>query len=171
MATKEANWATPLDTGGEAFELLGNARKAWIYTYLRHHPGATIQEIVETLDQPERTVYDYVEDLEDARFVEQSNDGRPAEYVAHEIELQLVEGDAERRITPELIEAIARRIRDDDVDAYIDRHGLDGLAVALDYAREYVDGSVTHQIMARERDISSVEAGVILDALRPVVEG
>ncbi len=170
MATKEANWATPLDTGGEAFELLGNARKAWIYTYLRHHPEATIQEIVETLDQPERTVYEYVDDLEDAGFIEQSNDGRPAEYVAHEIELRLVDGDAERRITPELIEAIARRIRDDDVDAYIDRHGLDGLAVALDYTREYVDGSVTHQIMAREQDISPVEAGIILDALRPVVE-
>gem|GEM_PF-6393717 len=28
MATRELNWATTLDTGGEAFEVLGNARKA-----------------------------------------------------------------------------------------------------------------------------------------------
>jgi predicted ArsR family transcriptional regulator len=170
MATREANWDTPLDTGGEAFELLGNSRKAWIYTYVYHHPSTTIQNIVETLDLPQRTVYEYVEDLEAPGFIEQSNDGRPAEYTAREIDLQLVEGDAERQITPELVEAIARRIRDDDIDTYIDRHGLDGLAVALEYAREYVDGSVTHQIMAREQDISPLEAGVILDALRPVVE-
>lgn len=170
MATREAKWDTPLDTGGEAFELLGNSRKAWIYTYVYHHPSTTIQDIVETLDLPQRTVYEYVEDLEAPGFMQQSNDGRPAEYTAREIDLKLVEGDTERRITPELVEAIARRIRDDDIDTYINRHGLDGLAVALEYAREYVDGSVTHQIMAREQEIAPLEAGVILDGLRPVVE-
>ncbi|QLH76951.1 ArsR family transcriptional regulator [Halosimplex rubrum] len=170
MATREANWDTPLDTGGEVFELLGNARKAWIYTYVRHHPSTTIQDIVATLDLPQRTVYEYADDLAAAGFIEQSNDGRPAEYTAHEIDIQLVEGDAKRRITPELVEAIARRTRDDDIDTYIDRYGLDGLAVALEYTREYVEGSITHQILAREQDISPLEAGVILDALRPVVE-
>jgi len=170
MATREANWDTPLDTGGEAFELLGNARKAWIYTYIRHHPETTVQDVVKTLDLPQRTVYEYVDDLESAGFIQQSNDGRPAEYTAHEIDLQLVDGDAEQRITPELIEAIARRTRDDDIDTYIDRNGLGGLAVALEYAREYVDGSVTHQIMAREQDLSPLEAGVILDALSSIVE-
>lgn len=170
MATREANWDTPLDTGGEVFTLLGNPRKAWIYTYIDHHPATTIQDIVETLDLPQRTVYEYVDDLEAAGFIEQSNDGRPAEYTAHEIDLQLVADDAERRITSELVEAIARRIRDDDIETYIDRHGLDGLAVALEYAHEYVDGGVTHRIMAREQDLSPLEAGVILDALRPVVE-
>ncbi|OYR41201.1 TrmB family transcriptional regulator [Halorubrum sp. Ib24] len=170
MATKEANRDTPLDTGGEAFELLGNARKAWIYTYIHHHPSTTIQDIVETHDLPQRTVYEYIDDLEIAGFIDQSNDGRPAEYTAHDIDLQLIDGDTKRQITPELVEAIARRTQDEDIDTYIDRHGLDGLAVALEYAREYVDGSVTHQIMAREQELSSLEAGVILDALRPVFE-
>lgn len=170
MATREANWDTPLSTGGEAFELLGNARKAWIYTYIHHHPSTTIQDIVETLDLPQRTVYEYVDDLEGAGFVHQANDGRPAEYRAYDIELQLVDGDTKRQITPELVEAIARRMRDEDIDTFINRHGLDGVAVALEYAREYADGSVTHQIMAREQELSPLEAGVILDALRPVFE-
>lgn len=170
MATREADWATPLDTGGEAFELLGNARKAWIYTYLRHNPETTTEDVVETLEIPQRTVYEYIGDLEAAGFIEQSNEGRPAEYTACEIDIQLIQDDAERRITPELVEAIARRTRDDDIDTYIDRHGLDGLAIALEYAREYVDGSVTHRIMAREQEITPMEAGVILDALRPAVE-
>jgi len=170
MATREANWKTPLATGGEVFELLENARKAWIHTYLRYHPETTVEDIVETLEIPQRTVYEYVDDLEAAGFIEQSNDGRPATYVAREIDLQLVQGDAERRITPALIEAIARRTRDDDIDTYIDRHGLDGLAIALEYAREYADGSMTHRIMAREQELTPLEAGIILDALRPVVE-
>ncbi|RQG91812.1 DUF7437 domain-containing protein [Natrarchaeobius chitinivorans] len=171
MATREAEWKTPLDTGGDVFELLGNARKAWIYTYLRHNPDATIEDVVETLEIPQRTAYEYVDDLESAGFIEQSNEGRPALYTAGEIDLHLVQGDVEREITPALIEAVARRLRDDDVDTYIDHHGLDGLAVALEYAREYVDGTVTHRIMAREQAISSLEAGIVLDALRPVVEG
>lgn len=170
MATRERNGDTPLDTGGEAFELLENARKAWIYTYLRHHSGATVQDVVETLDLPQRTVYDYVDELDTAGFIAQSNDGRPAEFTARGVDLHLISGDTERRITPALVEAIARRTRNEDIDTYIDRHGLDGLAIALEYTREYVDGSVTHHIMAREQEISSLEAGVILDALRPVVE-
>lgn len=170
MATSKTDWETPLTTGGELFELLENPRKAWIYTYLRHNPDATIEDIVQTLEIPQRTVYEYSTDLEAAGFIEQSNEGRPAAYRAREIELHVVQGDAERQITPALIEAIARRTRDDDIDVYLDRHGLDGLAVALEYAREYVDGSVTHQIMAREQDLAPVEAGVVLDALRPIVE-
>jgi len=112
----------------------------------------------------------HIDDLEAADLLEQSNDGRPAEYTAHEIDLQLVAGDAEQRITVALVEAVARRIRDDDIDTYIDRHGLDGLAVALEYAHEYADGAVTHHIMAREQALSPLEAGVILDALRPIIE-
>lgn len=169
MATRELNWETTLDTGGEAFDILGNARKAWIYTYLRHHPSTTIQEIVETLEIPERTVYDYVDDLKAAGLLEQSNEGRPAKYTANDLHLELIEDESKRQITPELIEAIARRIQDDDIDVYIDRHGLDGLAVAVEYTHEYVAGDVTHQIMAREQNISPLEAGVILDALRPIV--
>jgi len=170
MATREADWNTPLDTGGEAFEILANARKAWIYTYIRYHPDAEIDDIVNSLEIPQRTAYDYINDLEAAGFIEQSNEGRPAEYAAREIDIELIQGDVERQITPELIEAIARRERDDDIDTYIERHGLDGLAVALEYTRDYVDGSVTHQIMAREQDVSPLEAGIILDALRHVVE-
>jgi len=170
MATAEANWKTSLDTGGELFDLLRNARKAWIYTYIRQHPDTRIEDIAGSVAIPQRTVYEYVNDLETAGFVEQSNDGRPATYVVREVDFQLVSDGAEREITPELIEAIARREEDEDIDTYIERHGLDGLAVALNYAREYVEGSVTHRIMAREQDVSPLEAGIILDAVRHVVQ-
>jgi len=93
----------------EAFELLRNARKAWIYTYIRHNTDTTIDDVVDSLEIPQRTAYDYINDLESAGFIEQSNKGRPARYAARKIDLQLVQDDVQRQITPALIEAIARR--------------------------------------------------------------
>ena len=47
--------------------------------------------------------------------------------------------------------------------------GIDGLAVALEYAAEYVDGTVNHRLAARELDLSPLKAEIILQALEPVV--
>lgn len=71
-------------------------------------------------------------------------------------------------ITPALIAAVARRDEDEDIDIYIHRHGLNGLAAALEYAYEYVGGTVNHWIAARELDLSPVEPEIILQALEPV---
>nr|WP_276257981.1 hypothetical protein [Haloglomus sp. DT116] len=70
--------------------------------------------------------------------------------------------------TPALIAAVVRREEDEDIEVYIERHGLDGLAVALEYAYEYIDGTVNHRIAARELDLSPLEAEIILQALEPV---
>lgn len=65
-------------------------------------------------------------------------------------------------VTPILTNAIAHHTDNGDIDIFIDRHGLDGLATAIEYAHEYVDGMVNHRIMAREQDISPLEAEIIL---------
>ena len=62
----------------------------------------------------------------------------------------------------------ARRDTNEDTDVYIERHGFDGLAVAIEYADEYVDGTLTHCIAARELDLSPLEAEIIFDALESV---
>ena len=46
--------------------------------------------------------------------------------------------------------------------------GLDGIAIALECAYEYVDGTVNHWIAARELDLSPLEAEIILQAFEPV---
>ena len=56
-----------------------------------------------------------------------------------------------------------------DVDTYIDRHGVAGLATALTDAVARERGEVTHRLMAEDLDISSLAAEMILQALRPVV--
>ena len=79
-----------------------------------------------------------------------------------------VDGDR-RTITAELVDGVARSETNEDIDVYLERHGIDGLATALEYAREYVDGTVNARIAARELDCSVLEAEIILQALEPVV--
>jgi DNA-binding MarR family transcriptional regulator len=143
---------------------------ARIYAHILDDGPVTVGDLVDGLDVPQGTAYDYVEKLEAAGLVEQVRDQRPYEYDAEPVTLTLTTDGATRTITPALIAAVARREDDGDIDTFVDRHGLDGLARALDYAAEYVEGSVNGRIAARELDISPLEAEIVLQALEPVVE-
>jgi hypothetical protein len=89
---------------------------------------------------------------------------RPYEYTAESISLTLSTDGETQTITPALIAAVARRDENEDIDVYIERHGLDGLAIAL----EYDNRTVNHRIAARELDFSPLEAEIILQALELV---
>jgi len=149
-------------------DLLETPALARLYVYIIQHGPVTVSETVDELDIPQGTAYEYVRDLETAGLVEKTREQRPYGYDAEAIALTLSTDGETRTITPSLIAAVARRDEDADIDVYIERHGLDGLAVALEYAREYVDGTVNHRIAARELDLSPLEAEVILQALEPV---
>ena len=60
-------------------------------------------------------------------------------------------------ITPALITGVARRDTNEDIDIYIERHGLNGLTVVLEYAAEYVNGTVNNRVAARELDLSPLK--------------
>jgi len=149
-------------------DLLETPALARVYAYILQHGPVTVSEIVDELDVPQGTVYDYIRNLETAGLVEKTREKRPYEYDAESITLTLSTDSKTRTITPALIAAVARRDENEDVDVYIQRHGLDGLAVALEYAYEYVEGTVNHRITARELDLSPLEAEIILQALEPV---
>jgi DNA-binding MarR family transcriptional regulator len=149
-------------------DLLETPVLARMYAYILQHGPVTVSEIVDELDIPQGTAYDYIQNLETVGLVEKTRDQRPYEYDAESISLTLSTDGETQTITPALIAAVARRDGDEDIDVYIERHGLDGLAVALEYAYEYVDGSVNHRIAARELDLSPIEAEIILQALEPI---
>lgn len=159
---------TPIQQLQTVADLLETPALARLYAYILQHGPVTVSEIVEELDLPQGTTYDYVHQLETAGLVEKTRDTRPYEYDAESIALTLSTDGETQTITPALIAAVARRDEDGDVDVFIERHGLDGLAVALEYAAEYVDGTVTHRIAARELDLSPLEAEIILQALESV---
>jgi len=149
-------------------DLLETPALARIYAHNLQHGPVTVSELVDQVGVPQGTAYDYVQNLETAGLVEKTRDQRPYEYDAESISLTLSTDEESQTITPALIAAVARRHEDEDIDVYIERHGLDGLAVALEYAYEYVDGTVNHRLAAREPDLSPLEAEIILQALEPV---
>ncbi len=149
-------------------DLLETPALAQMYAHLLQHGPVTVSEIVDELEIPQGTAYDYVQKLTTGGLVAKTHDQRPYEYDAESISLTLSTGGETQTITPALIAAVARRGKDADIDVYIERHGLDGLAVALEYAYEYIDGTVNHRITSRELELSPLEAEIILQALEPV---
>lgn len=153
-------------------DLLAEPRLARLYAHLAREGESTVQDVMDGLDLPQGTAYTYVNRLVDAGIIEPASDSQPRTYVASEIELTITgaEGDRAYTITPALIDAVGRRQTDNDIDTYIDRHGIAGLAGALSYAVARERGEVTHRLMARDLDISPLAAEIVLQALRPVVQ-
>ena len=152
-------------------DLLEEPQLAQLYAYLARDGEATVSDVMDDLDHAQGTAYSYVDRLGDAGVVEVTDDDQPRRYSAREIDLTVTTpaGDREYTITPALIDAVGRRETNADIDTYIDRHGVAGLATALTYAVARERGEVTHRLMADDLDISPLAAEMILQALRPVV--
>lgn len=152
-------------------ELLEEPQLARLYAYLAREGESTTQEVMDALDFPQGTAYTYVNRLADAGVIEATSDEQPRTYAACEIDLTLTAADGEREftVTPALVDAVGRRETDEDIDTYIDRHGIAGLATALTYAVARERGEVTHRTMAGDLDVSPLAAEIVLQALRPVV--
>jgi len=152
-------------------DLLEEPQLAQLYAYLADEGEATVQNVMDDLELAQGTAYSYVNRLVDAGVIEVTHDEQPQRYAAREIDLTVTTaaGDREYTITPALIDAVGRRKTNADIDTYIDRHGVAGLATALTYAVAREQGEVTHRLMAEDLDISPLAAEIILQALRSVV--
>ncbi|GAB3699705.1 DUF7437 domain-containing protein [Halorubrum trueperi] len=152
-------------------DLLKESQLAQLYAYLVHEYEATVQDMIDDLELGQGTAYSNVNRLVDAGVVEVTHDEQPRRYAAREIDLTVTTaaGDREYTITPALIDVVGRAETNDDIDTYVDRHGVAGLATALTYAVARERGDVTHRLMAEDLDISPLAAEMILQALRPVV--
>ncbi|MBS1264071.1 MAG: hypothetical protein MAG715_01270 [Methanonatronarchaeales archaeon] len=159
----------PIDRATALTDVLETPALAKMYTYVRRNRSSTVRQIVDELGVPQGTAYDYVKRLESTGFIAKTGEERPYEYKAKDVTLTLSADDESRTITPQLVAAAALREENGDIELFVERHGLDGLATALEYAEEYVKGEINHRIAARELGISPLEAEIILQALEPVV--
>lgn len=152
-------------------DLLAQPQLARLYAVLSRDGEATVQDLLDKLDIAQGTAYSYVDQLVDAGVVEVAHDEQPRRYAAREIDLTVTTaaGDREYTITPALVDVVGRRTTDDDIDTYIQCHGVAGLATALTYAVARERGEVTHRTMAADLDISPLAAEIVLQALRPIV--
>jgi len=151
--------------------LLKDPQLAGLYAHLYLEEPATVREATAALDFSRETTQRLLSRLEEMGTVETITDAGTQQYRATTIELSLSasQGEGIYTVTPALIDAVGRRSEDGDIDTYIDRHGLAGLATALVYAVDRERSRVTHRLMARDLDITPLEAEIILQALRPVV--
>jgi len=87
-----------------------------------------------------------------------------------EIDLTVTTADGAREytISPVLIDTLGGRATH-DIDTYIDRHGIAGLATALTDTVDRERGEITHRLMVRDLGISPLAAEIILQALRLIV--
>jgi DNA-binding transcriptional ArsR family regulator len=152
-------------------DLLEESQLAQLYAYLVHEHEATAQDVIDDLELSQGTAYSNVNRLVDAGIVEVTHDEQPRRYAAREIDMTVTTAasDREYTITPALIDAVGRAETNDDIDTYVDRHGVADLATALTYTVARERGEVTHRLMAEDLDISPLAAEMILQALRPVV--
>jgi hypothetical protein len=153
-------------------DLLEEPQLAQLYAYFAREGEATVQEVIDELEFAQGTAYTYVNRLVDAGVLKLTRDEQPRQYTAHEIDLTVTAagGDRKYTITPVLIDAVGRRETNGDIDTYIDRHGVAGLATALTYAVARERGEVTHRLMAQDLEISPLAAEIVLQALRPLVQ-
>lgn len=159
----------PLDTMLAVSDVIGNRRLARIYTRVIDLDSPTVEEIATGLDSSTTTVYEDVNRLTDVGLLARVTGTQPHRYQANRIAVTIEIDDNASEITPTLIVSLARSDTNDNIGLYVDRHGIAGLATAVDYARDYVRGHMTARIMAREQDITVLEAETILQELREVL--
>ena len=153
-------------------DLLAQPQLARLYSVLARKGEVTVQDLLAEVDIAQGTAYNYVDKLVETGVVEITHEEQPRQYAAREINLTVTTaaGDRAYTITPALIDAVGRRKTNDDLDTYIDRHGVAGLATALTYAVARERGETTHRMMAADLDISPLAAEIVLQALRPIVD-
>jgi len=150
-------------------DVVANKRHAQIYTQVFTLDTPTVEELSENLDSSTTTIYEDVKHLFESDILERVTETQPHRYQTREIDLKIHTGDETYEITPALFVAIARSETNKNLQLFIDRHGTGGLAGALEYARNYVQGQMNARIMAREQDIPVLEAETILQELRDVL--
>ena len=152
-------------------QIVENPRLARIYTYLYQQGSRTVDEICDELELADATAYQDIKNLAELRVLEKKTKSRPHHYQAKPISLQLgSDNEITAEVGPTFIAAVAQQEDNQNIDLYIERHGLHGLATALEYAKEYIEGTMNARIMARELDITPLEAETILQELRDVIQ-
>jgi hypothetical protein len=169
MSNAAARNSHPLDAMVAISDVVTNHRYAQIYARVLTLDTPTVEELSEGLDSSTTTVYEDVKHLVESGILERVTDTQPHRYQAQQIDLNVQTDDDSYQITSVLFVALARRETNENLRLFLDRHGVGGLATALEYAHDYVQGQMNARIMAREQDFPVLEAETILQELRDVL--
>jgi DNA-binding Lrp family transcriptional regulator len=146
-----------------------NERYAQIYARTFALDTPTVEELSAGLDSSTTTVYEDVNHLVERGILERVTETQPHRYQVRQLELSVRTDEGSYQITPALFVALARGETNENIQLFLDRHGVSGLVTALEYARDYVQGRANARLMAREQELPVLEAETILQELRDVL--
>ncbi|SFS09758.1 Sugar-specific transcriptional regulator TrmB [Halomicrobium zhouii] len=148
-------------------QLLNHPALARVYVYVCYWGPVTPPEIMEALDLSKSTTYEYVDQLVDLGLVDRDDSTRPQQLIADPI--IIVEQYVPIVITPTVLHALALQEVDEDVEYFVDRHGLGKLIAALRGAGLHFAGGTTQRMVASDIDVRETEAMMIINALKPAL--
>lgn len=169
MAEAARSGTHPLDTMLAVSTIIRNGRLARLYTRVLELGTPTVNELADRVTSSKTTVYEDLNRLVDIGVLERVTDGQPYRYRARSVEMTIQTGEETFDITPTLLVALARRETNENLELYTDRHGISGLATAIEYAQAYRAEEMTARIMAREQEIPVLEAETVLQELEELL--
>jgi DNA-binding Lrp family transcriptional regulator len=150
-------------------DVIRNDRLAQLYARVLELDSPTVEELAEGIESSTTTVYEDIKHLVEIGLLERVTETQPHRYRASRVDMTIQAGGETFQITPTLLVALAERQSNENISLYIDRHGVSGLATAIEYARAYTQSKMNARIMAREQDISVLEAETILQELQEII--
>lgn len=169
MVGSAVHGSHPLDTMMAISDVIQNERLARLYARVLELDTPTVEELAEGVGTSKTTVYEDVKHLVEIGVLERVTDSQPHRYRGHRVNMTIQTGEMTFEITPTLLVSLAQSQSNENIELYIDRHGISGLATAIEYARAYTQSEMTAQIMAREQEIPVLEAETILQELQEII--
>ncbi|WP_138006519.1 DUF7437 domain-containing protein [Halalkalirubrum salinum] len=169
MAESAVSDPHPLDTMLAVSDVIQKNRLARLYARVLKLDTPTVEELASRSTSSQTTVYDDVKHLVEIGVLERVTDSQPHRYRARRVDMTIQTGEETFQITPTLLVALAQRDSYENIELYIGRHGVSGLATAIEYARAYTKSEMNARIMAREQEIPVLEAETILDELQEIL--
>lgn len=169
MAESAVSDSHPLDTMLAVSDVIQSDRLAQLYTRVLELDSPTVEELAEGIETSTTTIYEDINHLVEIGLLERVTETQPYRYRASPVEMTIQAGEETFQITPTLLVALAKRESKENINLYIDRHGVSGLATAIEYARAYTQSKMNARIMAREQDLPVLEAETILQELQEIL--
>ena len=169
MAESAVSHSHPLDTMLAVSDVIRNDRLAKLYARVLELDSPTVEELSEGIESSTTTIYEDVKHLVEIDLLERVTETQPYRYRASQVDMTIQAGGETFQITPTLLVALAERQSNENISLYIDRHGVSGLATAIEYGRAYTQSKMNARIMAREQEIPVLEAETILQELQEII--
>ena len=150
-------------------DVIQNNRLAQLYTRALDLNAPTVDELDEGLESSTTTVYEDVKHLGEIGLLERVTETQPHGYRASRADMTIQADGETFQITPALLIALAERQSNGNMNLYLDRHGVSGLATAIEYARAYTQSKMNARSMAREQEIPVLEAETMLQELQEII--